>query len=148
MHRIAGLIAIASTLALPTAARANDFIDTRLTWTFGDDDVLTRTADTAPPSPLPRIGDRPGYELFFDNLDTRFSGRENLAHLVLYKKLTGFIRGVTTEAALVGLWIPGIAIGDDGSYIRVAYAPRTDQPDDGLSLTLFPFTTNRFQLGY
>lgn len=152
MHRPARMSAAAvvllSALAAPSGARANDFIDTRLTWTFGDDDFLTRTADTAPPSPLPRIGDRPGYELFFDNLDSRFSGRENLAHLVLYKKLPGFIRGVTTEAALVGLWIPGIAIGDDGSYLRVAYAPRADRPDDGLSLTLFPFTTNRFQLGY
>ncbi|MBI2892838.1 MAG: hypothetical protein HYY06_04750 [Deltaproteobacteria bacterium] len=141
-------ITLAAVLLAPNVGLANDFIDTRLTWTFGDDDVLTRTAETAPPSPLPRIGDRPGYELFFDNLDTRYSGRENVGHLVLYKKLAGFVPGLVTEAGLVGLYIPGVGISDDGSYIKVAYTGRPDRPDDGVGLTLFPFTTNRFQLGY
>ena len=56
----------------------------------------TTTSSTRPGSssrsrPTFSIGDRPQYRLFFDNLNSRFGGRENLTHLVLYKKMPGFI---------------------------------------------------------
>ena len=76
-------------------------MDTRLTWTFGDDDFLHKTGELIPLSPTFGIGDRPQYRLFFDNLNSRFSGRENLTHLVMYKKMPAFIDKLTTEAALV-----------------------------------------------
>ena len=37
------------------------------------------------------MGDRKSYRLFFDNLNSRFAGRENLTHLALYKRMPGFI---------------------------------------------------------
>ena len=55
------------------------------------DDVLAPTGQRVPVSQLPSIGDRPQYQLFFDALNSRFSGRENLTHLVMYKKLPSFI---------------------------------------------------------
>jgi len=129
----------------------SDFVDTRLTITFGDDDLLAPTGEQVPLSPLPGFGDRPAYELFFDNLNTRFSSRETLTHLVLYRQMPAFANDVTTEAALVvRMQLVGedVRIGDTGSYIRVRYAPWAGEPDDGLSLTLFPFDADRFRLGY
>lgn len=130
-------------------ASAQDFIDNRLTVTFGDDDVLAPTGEQVPLSPLPGFGDRPAYQLFFDSLNSRFSGRETLTHLVVYKKMPAFASNLTTEAALVvRLDLSSLALTDAGSYIRAAYNPWSAQPDDGLSLTLFPFDTERFRLGY
>jgi hypothetical protein len=85
----------------PPGVNYGNFMDTRLSWTFGDDDFLHKTGELVPLSPTFSIGDRPQYRLFFDNLNSRFSGRENLTHLVMYKKMPGFIPKLTTEAALV-----------------------------------------------
>ncbi len=147
--------------ALPASTSVTgNFMDTRLTWTFGDDDVLHRTGTTQPLSPLPSIGDRPQYRLFFDNLNSRFSGRENLAHLVLYKKLPAFIENLDTEAALVLRFDAqslaannnnvNQALYDAGSYLRVFYNMGKDKSGaaKGASFTFFPLDTDRFRLGY
>lgn len=139
--------------------RIGDFMDTRLSWTFGDDDVLHATGATLPLSANPSIGDRRTYRLFFDNLNSRFGGRENLTHLSLYKKMPGFIDGLDTEASLVlrvdfaelakGTNNLNRAFYDSGSYIRAFY--HTDGDKDGkvgLGLTLFPLDTDRMRLGY
>ncbi|MGZ3421854.1 MAG: hypothetical protein ACXVEE_28525 [Polyangiales bacterium] len=133
-----------------------DFMDTRLTWTFGDDDILHRTGTTQPSSPLPTIGDNNRYRLFFDSLNSRFSGRENLTHLVLYRKMPGFIENLDTEAALVLRFDMqelaannqnvNRALYDAGSYIRLFY--KTGSKKEGLSLVFFPLDTDRFRLGY
>src|SRR6185436_20862613 len=81
--------------------RVGDFMDTRLTWTFGDDDIIHQTGQAQPLSPDASIGDRKQYRLFFDNLNSRFGGRENLTHLSLYKKMPDFISKLDTEASLV-----------------------------------------------
>ncbi len=143
--------------ALPV--RVGDFMDTRLSWTFGDDDVLHSTGTTLPLSPDPSITDRRSYRLFFDNLNSRFGGRENLTHLSLYKKMPGFIEGLDTEASLVlrvdfaelakGTNNLNRAFYDSGSYIRAFY--HTDGNKDGkvgLGVTLFPLDTDRMRLGY
>lgn len=142
----------------PPPVAQHDFLDTRLTWTFGDDDVLAGTGQRVPLSPLPRIGDRPQYQLFFDALNSRFAGRENLTHLTLYARAPGFIPRVVTEAALVmrvdlGQLTSGSgnlnqAFYDAGTYLRVQYQTNPGRPADGLSLTFFPFDTDRFRLGY
>ncbi|WP_437605944.1 hypothetical protein WMF20_33450 [Sorangium sp. So ce834] len=139
--------------------RVGDAMDTRLTWTLGDDDVLHDTGQAQPISPNVSIGDRKQYRLFFDNLNSRFSGRENLTHLALYKKMPGFIEGLDTEASLVlRIDLASLsrnsnnvnqALYDAGSFIRAFY--HTDGNADGktgLGITLWPLDTDRFRLGY
>ena len=138
----------------------SDFMDTRLTWTIGDDDVLHETGEVAPLSPNVSIGDRRRYRLFFDGLNSQFGGRENLTHLVLYKKMPGFIERFDTEASLVLRFdLASLASGsgnlnsslyDAGSFIRVFYRLGEDKNDEstGIGLTLFPIDTDRFRLGY
>jgi len=137
----------------------SNFIDTRLTWTFGDDDFLHKTGEAFPLSQNASVGDRPQYRLFFDNLNSRFSGRENVSHLVLYSHLPGFIENVDTEAALVmRVNMTELAsqsnnvnrvLEDAGTYLRVFYATGGDEKNpEGLGLTLYPIDTDRFRLGY
>jgi hypothetical protein len=143
----------------PSPTRLGDFMDTRLTWTFGDDDVLKATGLAFPLSPNISIGERRQYRLFFDNLNSRFGGRENLTHLALYKKMPGFINNLDTEASLVLRFDIGAlsrntnnlnqALYDSGSYIRAFY--HTDGNPNGktgLGITLWPLDTDRFRLGY
>lgn len=131
------------------------FMDTRLTWTLGDDDLLHDTGQVFPLSQALSIGDRKQYRLFFDNLNSRFGGRENLSHLVLYKKMPAFIDNLETEASLVlRLDIAALSANDNnvnkafydaGSFIRLYYEL---QEKRGVSLTLWPIDTDRFRLGY
>jgi hypothetical protein len=141
----------------PPGSGAGGFMDTRLTWTFGDDDFLHKTGEIIPLSPTFSVGERPQYRLFFDNLNSRFTGRENVTHLVMYKKLPGFIDGLTTEAALVVRLDLGqlatqsgnlnSALYDTGSYLRMFYQTGSNEKT-GLGLTFFPLDTDRFRLGY
>src|SRR5262249_3998181 len=119
----------------PPGVNYGNFMDTRLSWTFGDDDFLHNTGELVPLSPTFSIGERPQYRLFFDSLNSRFSGRENITHLVMYKKMPGFIDHLTTEAALVLRFDMAAlssntgnlnsALYDAGSYIRVFYNTNT-----------------------
>jgi hypothetical protein len=141
----------------PPGTRVGDFMDTRLSWTFGDDDFIHPTGELIPLSPTFSIGDRQQYRLFFDSLNSRFSGRENLTHLVMYKKMPGFIEHMTTEAAVVLRFDLGAlaantgnlnsALYDAGSYIRIFYNTASN-PNEGLSAVFFPLDTDRFRLGY
>ncbi len=141
----------------PPGSGSGGFMDTRLTWTFGDDDFLHKTGELIPLSPTFSVGERPQYRLFFDNLNSRFTGRENLTHLVMYKKLPGFIEGLTTEAALVLRFDLGqlasqsgnlnSALYDTGSYLRLFYQTGSNDKT-GLGLTFFPLDTDRFRIGY
>ena len=140
-------------LALPGEARAGDFLDTRVTFTLGDDNFLADAGETMVDSPIIGFGTRPGYDLFFDNLDTQYSGRENLLHLVLYKKLPGFIYGLTTEAAIVLKYnfsdSRDGALEDDGTYLRLVYRfDKTLKKGRRLDIVLFPASTDRFRAGY
>ncbi|HEU4533762.1 MAG TPA: hypothetical protein VFS00_06575, partial [Polyangiaceae bacterium] len=141
--------------------RRSDFMDTRLTWTFGDDDITKATGEVTPLSPNASVGDRPQYRLFFDNLNSRFAGRENLTHLVLYRKMPGFLPNLETEAALVlRIDLAELAarnnnvnssLYDSGSYLRLFYRTRKGEEgarDQGFDLVLFPLDTDRFRLGY
>jgi hypothetical protein len=141
----------------PPGTRPGDFMDTRVSWTFGDDDFLHPTGQLIPLSPTFSIGDRPQYRLFFDALNSRYAGRENLTHLVMYKKMPGFIPHLTTEAAVVLRFDLdqlaanngnlNQALYDSGSYLRLFYNT-SNNPREGLSLTFFPLDTDRFRLGY
>jgi hypothetical protein len=141
----------------PPGAEGRGFMDTRLTWTFGDDDFLHKTGELVPLSPTFGVGDRPQYRLFFDNLNSRFSGRENLTHLVMYKKLPAFIDKLTTEAALVLRFDLAqlasqtgnlnAALYDSGSYLRLHYQTG-EKEREGVSFVFFPLDTDRMRLGY
>ncbi len=141
----------------PPGTRPGDFMDTRLSWTFGDDDFLHPEGQIIPLSPTWSIGDRSQYKLFFDSLNSRFAGRENLTHLVMYKKMPGFIPHLTTEAAVVlrfdlaalaaNTGNLNSALYDSGSYLRLFYNTGND-PREGISATFFPLDTDRFRLGY
>ncbi|MBK7582142.1 MAG: hypothetical protein IPI67_18290 [Myxococcales bacterium] len=135
------------------------FMDTRLTWTFGDGDLLHKTGEAFPLSPNASAGDRSQYRLFFDNLNSRFSGRENVSHLVLYSHLPGFAEHVDTEAALVMRVNMGELAAqsnnvnrvfeDAGTYLRVFYETGGEpKKPEGLGLTLYPIDTDRFRVGY
>jgi hypothetical protein len=137
---------------------SGNFMDTRLTWAFGDDDFLHGTGELLPLSPKFSIGDRQQYRLFFDNLNSRFAGRENLTHLVMYKKMPGFIPRLTTEAAVVMRFDLAAlaantgnvnqALYDSGSYLRVFYNTNSSKEKEGLSAVFFPLDTDRMRLGY
>jgi hypothetical protein len=141
----------------PAGTGQGGFMDTRLTWTFGDDDFLHKTGELVPLSPTFSVGERPQYRLFFDNLNSRFTGRENLTHLVMYKKLPAFIDHLTTEAALVLRFDLGqlaantgnlnSALYDSGSYLRLFYNTSSKE-NEGIGITFFPLDTDRFRLGY
>ncbi len=150
-----------TTASEESPTRIGDFMDTRLTWVFGDDDVLKQTGQAYPLSPNPSIGDRRQYRMFFDNLNSRFAGRENITHLALYKKMPGFIKDLDTEASLLLRFdIAALASNsgnvnqafyDAGSYIRAFFhTARYDDPKkvEGLGFTLWPIDTDRFRLGY
>lgn len=146
----------------PPGVNTGNFMDTRLTWTFGDDDFTHATGELIPLSPTFSIGDRPQYRLFFDGLNSRFAGRENLTHLVMYKKMPGFIPRLTTEAAVVlrfdfaalaaNTGQLNSALYDSGSYLRVFYRTGADVPAgkaaEGVSGVFFPLDTDRMRLGY
>ena len=142
----------------PLGMNPSNFMDTRLSWTFGDNDVLHPTGQLIPLSQNFNIGDRPQYRLFFDNLNSRYNGRENLTHLVMYKKMPAFIPHLTTEAAVVlrfdlaalasNTGNLNAALYDAGSYIRLFYNTNENHPREGISATFFPLDTDRFRLGY
>ncbi|MBI5490012.1 MAG: hypothetical protein HY905_21945 [Deltaproteobacteria bacterium] len=150
--RLVMMAGLACAWAAPAAA--GDFMDTRVTWTFGDDNLLADAGEQLPDSPLASIGDRQGYELFMDNLDSRYTGRENQTHLVMYKRLPGFFPRLSTEAGLVlrfDIDDSGIDMRDDGTYLRIRYGfddVPEDEGGDGVALVFFPWDTERFRLGY
>jgi hypothetical protein len=142
----------------PAGKGTGNFMDTRLTWTFGDDDILHPTGQLIPLSQQFSIGDRQQYRLFFDGLNSRFAGRENLTHLVMYKKMPGFIEHMTTEASVVlrfdlsalaaNTGNLNTALYDSGSFLRVFYNTNSAKEKEGLSAVFFPLDTDRMRLGY
>ena len=104
---------------------AGDFVDTRITFIFSDDNLLAGPGETLINSPTPDFGPRENNFFPFENLDTRDSGQETLSHLVLYRALPGFSDRLLTEASLVvrfSLFGEGdVSFGDDGSYLRLTY---------------------------
>lgn len=137
----------------------SDFVDTRLSFSLSDDDFLAGPGDTRPNSPSIDFAPRRTNKLFFENLNRRDSGQETLTHLVLYRHLPGFFPSLDTEAALVmrfNLYANDEtgkrlqSFYDDGTYLKVGWYPggvvAKDAPN--FALTMFPFDTNRFRLGY
>ena len=121
-------LALTGLLSLSAPAWAGDFVDTRLSFVFADDNVLANAGETTPNSPNARFGAGNQNTQFYDNFNTKFSGFETLSNMVLYKRMPAFFEGLTTEAALTLLVLErpsgGVTLRDNSSYIRLNYRPR------------------------
>jgi hypothetical protein len=137
-------------------AHAGDYVDTRLNFTITDENLLVKPGETNPSVPGVRIGQPNSLGiLFFDNYDTRYTGYENLTHLVIYKEF--HTPHVTAEAAYVLRLLQFTDVNlssiDDGSYIKVTYWFDRNHAEEGgsktnIALTAFPLNADRMRLGY
>jgi hypothetical protein len=148
--RIAALIAAGACLLVTAEAIGGDFLDTRITFTLGDDNFLKSAGEQIPDSPRIGIGDREDYQLIFDNLNTATTGRENQLHLVLYKKMVGIVpRLITEAAAALEFELTEGDIYDDSSYIRLAYAlDPLAKGKEYIDFVGFPLDGDRLRVGY
>ena len=161
--RISQAVATSLLLVLLGEAKAfaGDFVDTRVTLLFADDNVLAGAGETTPNSPSARFGAANNTNnQFYDNFNTKYSGFESLTNLVLYKKAPSYFEGITTEAALAltllvarerpTAVLQSIIVTDASSYLRLNYTPKTwnASKGEGLTFTGFPLSADRFRLGY
>lgn len=152
--RFAGPLVIFTFLA--STALAGDFVDTRLNFTLTDENLLVKPGETNPSVPGVRIGQPSQLGiLFFDNYDTRYTGYENLTHLVIHKVLS--TPRFTAEGAyvlrLMQFTDVNLSSIDDGSYLRFTYWFDRNHAQAGgrklnLALTAFPLNADRMRLGY
>lgn len=147
----------------------SDFIDTRLTFAFSNSNFFAGPGERLYDTSSYRIGVDRDFNLFLENVDTRFTGYETLSHLVLFKKLPAFWETYETEVALAGLVVanyegpaaadsltPGskrageLSLSDSGSYLRLIkkFGTGAEEKEGSIDLTAFPVTADRFRLGY
>ena len=152
MRRVTLATCMVLSLFCASSAHAGEYVDTRLNFTLTDENVLVKPGETNPSVPGVRIGQPNSLGiLFFDNYDTRYTGYENLTHLVIYKAI-GTAR-VTAEAAYVLRLLQFTDVNlssiDDGSYIKLSYwFDKTHTKKTNLALTVFPLNADRMRLGY
>lgn len=150
--RLAGAVVCAGLISAPAAALAGDFVDTRLTFVFSDEDLLHGAGETIPSSPGARFSANRDATQFYDNYDTKFTGFETMSNLVLYKRDESFFKNLVTEAALaLNVLVAGpdyIRFQDASSYVRLTYKPTAWNDGEGISFTGFPISADRFRLGY
>ncbi len=150
------LLLLGLCLLSPLPAGAGDFIDTRITFGMSDDNLLLGPGLSNPPSPSTSFIPGKRNTLFFDNYNTRFSGFESLSHIVLYKKLPSFFKGLTTEAALVVRMLYQaqkrdrfFVFKDSSSYLQLTYDfVQSKTLKRNIVFTAFPLSSDRFRLGY
>jgi hypothetical protein len=136
----------------PRAAHAGDFVDTRLNFTLTNENVLVKPGETNPSVPGWRFGQPSQLGiLFFDNYDTRYTGYENLTHLVVYKKVES--ARVVAEGAYVLRLLQFTDVNlssiDDGSYVRLQFFfDRTRAKKLNIAFTAFPLNSDRMRLGF
>src|SRR5437867_4121528 len=143
MRRLAPALVL-STLLLPSAARAGDFVDTRLNFTLTDENLLVGPGETNPSVPGVHIGQPNSFGILF-------TGYENLTHLVLYKKMVG--KHFEGEGAIVFRFLEfsdvSLSSIDDGSYVKITYFfDESRKSTKNISLTAFPLSADRMRLGY
>ena len=150
--RIALGVLVLGALLPSRPAFAGDFVDTRINFTLTDENMLVKPGETNPNVPGFRISRPNSYGiLFFENYDTRFTGYENLTHLVLYKKVERgrFVGEASLALRLLEFSDVNISTIDDSSYIKVAiYFDKERKSSDNISLTAFPMSADRLRLGY
>ena len=157
--RICTIILASVIFGLSVPAHAGEFLDTRITFTIGDDNFFKSAGEQIPNSPLFGVSDRLGYATPMESLDSASSGRENELHIVLYKRVEGIFPGLVTEvAATMEIDLTELEardpklynfFSDDSSYIRLQYAIDPGKTGDQyIDLVLFPLSGDRFRAGY
>jgi hypothetical protein len=157
MRRILTLTCMFASLLAAQSAWAGDYVDTRLNFTLTDENLLVKPGETNPSVPGVRIGQPNSLGiLFFDNYDTRYTGYENLTHLVIYKKLSTPSGRFTAEGAYVLRLLQFTDVNlssiDDGSYLKFTYWFDRNHEAGGrkmnIAFTAFPLNADRMRLGY
>ncbi len=161
MRPVRATTALLLTLITAPTAHAGSFIDTTITGYFGDDNLLVGPDDFSPSPGLSNAYP----ELFFEGLEAEKTVAVTETHMVLYKKMPGFVRGMQTEAALViefevfrdpdnGNVGPSdsnidTSIHDDGSYLKLTgFFDADAMAGPSVAFTMFPFDSQRFLLGF
>lgn len=133
----------------------SDFADTRVTFSLSNVDVFAGPGDRSTPTSGYRIGIDPDYNLFLENINTRFNGFESLSHIVVHKKVGSFFKFWETEIALAALMLADTQSGqfrffDSGTYIRLIR--KLDEGHEhevgSIDFTAWPVSSDRFRLGY
>lgn len=127
---------------------------TRVTFAIADDNILAGARDRSPGAGFKLAADR----LFYDAIEQRKRGFETETQLVVYKRVPTYFKRMDAEAAFVvelqhytneKTYKTETQIRDDGSYVKLNwYTKRNDYQGDQVSLTMFPFDSQRFLLGY
>lgn len=127
---------------------------TRVTFAFGDDNLLAGPKDRSPQAGF----SVPDDQLFFEQIMQEKRGYETETQLVAYKRMRSYFKHLDAEAAMVLEFENFVdqstlrnrtVIGDDGSYLKLNYYLKANDFDgDVISLTMFPFDSQRFLLGY
>jgi hypothetical protein len=133
---------------------AGNAMATRVTFAFGDDNLLAGPRDRSPEPGFTLPNDR----FFFEQLTQEKRGYETETQLVVYKRMRSYFKHLDAEAAMViefenftnnKTLQNQTVIGDDGSYLKLNYYIKPNDFDgDVVSLTMFPFDSQRFLLGY
>ena len=127
---------------------------TRVTFAIADDNLLAGAADRSPGVGFKLAADR----LFYDAIEQRKRGFETETQLVVYKRVPTYFKRMDAEAAFVvnmnhytndKTYRTETQLRDNGSYVKLNwYTKRNDYQGDNVSLTMFPFDSQRFLLGY
>ena len=127
---------------------------TRVTFAIADDNLLAGAKDRSPGAGFKLAADR----LFYDAIEQKKRGFETETQLVVYKRVPSYFKRMDAEAAFVvelqhytneKTYKTETQIRDDGSYIKLnLYTKNKDYTGDQVSLTMFPFDSQRFLLGY
>jgi hypothetical protein len=133
---------------------AGNGMATRVTFAIADDNLLAGAADRSPGLGFKLAADR----LFYDAIEQRKRGFETETQLVVYKRVPTYFKRMDAEAAFVvelqhytndKTYRTETQIRDDGSYVKLNwYTKRNDYQGDQVSVTMFPFDSQRFLLGY
>jgi hypothetical protein len=133
----------------------SDFVDTRVTFAASNINVFAGPGERLYTTSGYRIGVDPNFNLFLENVNTRFTGFETLSHMVLYKKLPLWWDKWESEAALAALVLANTDTGqlslfDSGTYLRLIrkFGYGDESQTGSFDITAFPVSADRFRLGY
>ncbi|MCC6806744.1 MAG: hypothetical protein IT381_04930 [Deltaproteobacteria bacterium] len=152
-QKISMVCVTAAMLAAPAAARAGDFMDTRISFTVSDDNVLQGPRNTNPSSPtFPSFLGSANNVQFYDNYDTKFSGFETMSNLAIFKRMPSFFKNIDTEAGLVLNALvrddSTVQLGDAGSFLRIVFPLGGNKERNNINFVAFPVSSDRFRGGY
>ena len=125
-----------------STTESSAFPNTRLTFVFGDDNVLVDAGETKNSSPAPYFGRCNETDL--DRASPMDCGGLG-TNLLLYKRLE-FSPFFQPEAAL-SLDVSADGIADSGSYLRANYF-MDDRHETYWSITMFPVDSDSMRLGF